>query len=96
VEWDILPTTEWILDEINWRVAHDRVKDEMRGVHDHGCLDAERAKGRSRLYKLVMRLRKYIPEPTHERDAWSIGREERVDRPPPTTGEGLWKLAEKK
>jgi hypothetical protein len=36
VEWDILQTIEWIMDEINWHVIDNRLKDEVRSLHDQG------------------------------------------------------------
>jgi hypothetical protein len=53
VEWDILRTTEWTLDEIKWRVIANRPKDEQRRLHDEGCLQIERDKRRSRLHRLI-------------------------------------------
>jgi hypothetical protein len=54
------------MDEINWRVIDDKLKGEVRGPHDQGCLDFELAKRRDRMCKPVMRLKEILPEPKCE------------------------------
>jgi hypothetical protein len=39
------------MDEINWRVIDNKLKDKLRGLRDQVCLEAERDKRRDRLYK---------------------------------------------
>jgi hypothetical protein len=94
IEWDIFKTTEWIMDEINWRAIDNKLKDEVRGLHEEGSFDVERDKRRDRMHKLVMRLKEILPEPKIEEAASVIGRDEPEYRPPPTTQESLRKLAE--
>jgi hypothetical protein len=89
VEWDIFRITEAIMDENNWRIIDNRLKDEVRGLHDQGCLAEERDKRRDRLYKMVMHLKEILPEPKTEEAASVIGREKPADKPPTTTQEGL-------
>jgi hypothetical protein len=47
-----------------------------RSLPDEWCLQIERDKKRSRLYKLICRKNEHIPEPTQEDTAYGIGREE--------------------
>jgi hypothetical protein len=61
IEWDIFKTMEWIMDEINWCVIDNNLKDQLRGPHDQGCLDVERDKRRDRPDKLVMCLKEILP-----------------------------------
>jgi hypothetical protein len=95
IECDILRVTEAIMDEINSRVIDDKLKDEVRGFHDQGCPEAERDERRDRPYKLVMHLKKILPEPKAAEVASVVGREEPEDKPPPTTQEELRKWPEK-
>jgi hypothetical protein len=94
IEWDIFRVTEAIINEIDWRVIDNKLKDEVRGLHDQGCLDAERDKRRGRLYKLVTHLKAILPESKTEEVQSVIDRNEPEDKPPPTAQEGLRKLAE--
>jgi hypothetical protein len=96
VEWEIMKTPEWTMEEINWRVIDNRLKDEPRNLHDMGCLAVERDKRRDKLYKLILKLKSMIPEPKIEEMASVGGRDKPVDKPPPTTQEGLRKMAEKR
>jgi hypothetical protein len=89
-----MKTTEAIMEEINWRVIDNRLREEQRSLHDIGCLEVERDKRRNKLYKLVKPLAMMIPEPKAEEIMDVAGREEPAYRPPPTTQEGLRKQAE--
>jgi hypothetical protein len=95
VEWELMKTTEAIMEEINWRVIDNRLHDEPRNLHDMGCLEVERDKRKNKLYKLIKRLAAMIPEPKAEEIMDVAGREEPEYKPPPTTQEGLRKQAER-
>jgi hypothetical protein len=63
------------MDEIDWREINNKLKDEIKGLHAQGCLDAERHKRRDGSYKLVMHLKEILPGPKTEEIASVIGRE---------------------
>jgi hypothetical protein len=61
-----MKTTEAIMEDINWRVIDNRLREEQPNLHDMECLEIERNKRRDKLYKLVKRLAAMIPEPKAE------------------------------
>jgi hypothetical protein len=78
------------MEEINWRVIDNRLKDEPRTPHGDLVLQMERSRRREKLYKNICRLEERLPEPTNEEDQVSIGQDAPEDKHP-NTAEGLAK-----
>jgi hypothetical protein len=50
LECDLLQTTEWVMQEITWRVIDNRLKDQPMSAHDAMVLEIERGRRRDRLH----------------------------------------------
>jgi hypothetical protein len=76
IEWDLVQTTEWIMEELKWRVIDNRLKDMPMSPHDALVLEIERGKRRDRLYAGVVKLLHSVPEPVEEDKRCMAGIEE--------------------
>jgi hypothetical protein len=76
LEWDLVQTTDFVMEELNWRVIDNRMKGEQMSAHDALVLEIERGKHRDRLYKEITKLMHAVPEPTDEEHRSVIGLEE--------------------
>jgi hypothetical protein len=44
LEWDLLQTTDFVTEELNWRVIDNRMKEQQMSAHDALVLEIERGK----------------------------------------------------
>jgi hypothetical protein len=97
LEWDLLQTTDFVMEELNWRVIDNRTKGQQMSAHDALVLEIQRGKHRDRLYKGITKLMHAVPEPIDEEHRSIAGLE---DEPPeekqPKTPEGLARLLKQK
>jgi hypothetical protein len=97
LEWDLLQTTDFVMEELNWRVIHNRMKGQQMSAHDALVLEIERGRHLDRLYKGITKLMHSVPEPIDEERRSAAGLE---DEPPeerhPKTPEGLARLLKQK
>jgi hypothetical protein len=98
LEWDLLQTTDSIMEELNWRVIDNRLKEQTLSEHDSEVLAIERGKHRDRLHKGIMKLKESVPGPIDEDAHCTTGIEEEPDDEPKTlpTADGLAQLMKKK
>jgi hypothetical protein len=90
VEWNVLQFTEQIMEEINWRVIDNGLKDEVKSPHEAMELEIERGKRRDHLYTTVVALTEILLEPGNEENHCSIARGEPEEKMP-TTVDGMEK-----
>jgi hypothetical protein len=79
------------MEEINWRVIDNRLKDEMKSPHEAMVLEIERGRKRDRLYKSIVGIKEILPEPTNADTLCSIDRDD-LEEKATTTVEGMEKL----
>jgi hypothetical protein len=66
LEWDLLQTTDFVMEELNWGIIDNPLKDQTLSAHGALVLGIERGNHRDRLYKGITKLVNSVPEPIDE------------------------------
>jgi hypothetical protein len=97
VERALLQTTDWEMEEINWRVIDNRLKNQPMSAYDALVLQIERGKHRDKLCASTTKLMNSVPELIDEDKHCTAGiHKEPEEEKKPRIPEGVARLMKQK